>query len=51
MDVEDDPDEDDMGDVNLDDDRERHWRMVSKENDVGGVMKSNCYMLKCEMSK
>ena len=25
-----------MGNVNLDDDRERHWRMVSGDND-GGV--------------
>ena len=34
--VEDDPDEEEMGDVNLDDERECHWRMVFKEND-GGV--------------
>ena len=35
-DVEDDPDEEDMDDVNRDNGRERHWRMVSEEND-GGV--------------
>ena len=33
--MEDDPDEEDMDDVNLDDGRERHWRMVFKDNDVG----------------
>ena len=32
-DVEDDPDEEDIGDVNLDDERESHWRMVFEEND------------------
>ena len=35
-DVEDDPDEDEMDDVNLDDKRERHWRMAFEYND-GGV--------------
>ena len=34
--MEDDPDEEEMDDVNLDDERERHWRMVFKEN-YGGV--------------
>ena len=34
--MEDDPDEEDTDDVNLDDERERHWRMVFEEND-GGV--------------
>ena len=34
--VEDDPDEEDMEDTNLDDEREPHWRMVFEEND-GGV--------------
>ena len=34
-DVQDDPDEEDMENVNLDDDRECHWRMVFKDNDVG----------------
>ena len=34
--VEDDPDEEDMDDVNLDDEREHHWRMVFEDND-GGV--------------
>ena len=33
--VEDYPDEEDMEDVNLDDEREHHWRMVFKDNDVG----------------
>ena len=31
-----DPDEEDMEDVKLDDERERHWRVVFKDND-GGV--------------
>ena len=30
------PDEEEMDDVNLDDERERHWRIVFKENG-GGV--------------
>ena len=30
-----DPDEEEMDDVNLDDERERHWRMVFEDNDVG----------------
>ena len=34
-DVEDDPDEKEMDDVNLDEERERHWRMVFEDNDVG----------------
>ena len=34
--MEDDHDEEEMDDVNLDDERERHWRMVFEEND-GGV--------------
>ena len=29
------PDEEEMDDVNLDDERERHWRMVFEDNDVG----------------
>ena len=33
--MEDDPDEEDMEDVNLDKERERHWRMVSKDNTRG----------------
>ena len=33
--MEDDPDEEDMEDVNLDNERERHWRMVSKDNNRG----------------
>ena len=35
-DVEDDLDEEDMNDINLDNERERHWRMVFEDND-GGV--------------
>ena len=34
--MEDDPDEEDMDDVNLGDGRELHWRMVFKDNG-GGV--------------
>ena len=30
--VETDPDEEDVEDVNLDDERERHWRMVLEDN-------------------
>ena len=33
VDVEDDPDEEDMDDINLDNDRGRHWRMVFEDND------------------
>ena len=35
-DVEDDPDEEEMDDVNIDDKRERHWRNVFGKNE-GGV--------------
>ena len=34
--MEDDPDEEEMDDLNIDDERERHWRMVFKDNE-GGV--------------
>ena len=33
VDLEDDPDEEDMDDVNLDDKREHHWRMVFEDYD------------------
>ena len=33
--VEDDPDEEEMDDVNLDDERGHHWRMVFEDNDRG----------------
>ena len=33
--MEGDPNEEDMCDVNLDDDRERHWRMVFEDNGIG----------------
>ena len=33
--MDDDHDEEEMDDVNLDDERERHWRMVLEDNDVG----------------
>ena len=33
--MEDDPDEEEMDGVNLDNERERHWRMVSGDNYVG----------------
>ena len=36
MDAKDDPDEEDMENVNLDNKRERHWGMVFEENN-GGV--------------
>ena len=38
--MEDDPNEEDMDDVNLYDKREHHWRMVVEEND-GGVDDAN----------
>ena len=34
--MEDEPDEEEMAGVNIDDERERHWRMVLEENE-GGV--------------
>ena len=34
-DVEDDPDEEEMDDINLDNKRERHWRIVFEENNGG----------------
>ena len=34
--MEDDPDEEEMDDINLDDERDFHWRMVFEDND-GGV--------------
>ena len=34
-DVEDDTDEEEMDNINLDNNRERHWRMVFEDNDVG----------------
>ena len=34
--MEDDPDKEEMDDINLDKGRERHWMMVFEEND-GGV--------------
>ena len=36
VEVDPDPDEEDMGDVKLDDERERHWRIFFEYND-GGV--------------
>ena len=34
--MENDPDEEDIDDVNIDDKRERHWRIVFEDNE-GGV--------------
>ena len=42
--MEDDPDEEEMDDVNLDEKMERHWRMVSKDND-GGVDDAKALLL------
>ena len=36
MELVDDPDEEEMDNINLDDERECHWRMVFEDND-GGV--------------
>ena len=41
--MEDDTDEEEMEDANLDDDRERHWRMVFEDND-GGVDDKNALL-------
>ena len=42
-DVEDDPAEEDMDDANLDDERERHWRMLFEDNE-GGVEDSKAFI-------
>ena len=41
--MEDDPNEEDMEDVNLYDEREQHWRMVVNENN-GGVDDANALL-------
>ena len=41
--MEDDPDEEEMDNFNLDNERERHWRMVFKDND-GGLDNSNAFI-------
>ena len=33
--MENDPDEEEMGEVNIEDERERHWRNVFEDNEVG----------------
>ena len=43
VDVEDDPDEEEMDNVNLDDERERRWRIVSGDND-GGVDDAKAFL-------
>ena len=40
MELENDPDGEEMGNVNLDGERERHWRMVFEDNG-GGVENAN----------
>ena len=42
-DVEDDHDEEEIDDVNLDDEKERHWRMVFEYND-GGVDDAKAFL-------
>ena len=51
--VEDDPDEEDMDDVNLDDEREHHWRMVwfSRTMMEGWTTQRHCYMLRGGMPR
>ena len=39
-----------MDEANLDDERERHWRMVLKDNDGGVDDEKEFYMLRCRMS-
>ena len=41
--MEDDPDEDEMDDINIDDKRERHWRMVFKDT-YGGVDDAKAFL-------
>ena len=41
--MKDDPDEDDMDDVNFEDERECHWRMVFEDND-GGVDDAKAFL-------
>ena len=48
--MEDYPYEEEMEDVNLYDERELHWRMVSSEIMEGWVIRSHCYMLRCGVS-
>ena len=48
--MEDYTDEEEMDDVNLDDERERHCGVVSEYNDGGGAMKRHCYVLRGGMS-
>ena len=40
--MEDYPDEEEMDDVNIDDERERHWRMAFEEIDGGVDDKKEC---------
>ena len=42
----DDFDEEETDDINLDDEREFHWRMVFEENYGGWKMQRHCYMLR-----
>ena len=40
------PDEENMEDVKLDDERERHWRMVSRTMMEGWTIRRHLYMLR-----
>ena len=44
--MEDDTDEEEMYDVNIDDERELHWRNVFEDNEGGWMTRSCCYMLR-----
>ena len=48
--MKDDPDEEEMANVNLDDERERHWRMCSRTMMEGWTMQSHLSMIRGGMS-
>ena len=49
-DAEQDHDEEEMEYVELDDERERHWRIVFRTMMEGWAIRRHCYMLRCGMS-
>ena len=47
MELENDPDEDETDDVNIDDERERHWNFFSEDNEGGVDDKKALLHAKC----
>ena len=45
--MENDPEEEEMNDVNIDDERERHWRIFFEENEVGVDEKELLHAERC----